>query len=217
MASGDCENRDHARAYPVGDALGPRLTPPKNGQGLPSHGRAGLKRQAQGRVDVKLRIGTLNVGTMTGKGRELVDLMERRKIGVLCVQETRWKGNKARELGEGYKLFYSGANEEGRNGVGIVLSKELKESLIGVNRKSDRIMSLKLGLGATVVNIVCAYAPQTGCTEEEKDAFWEEMDQELRTIPGRERVILGISTICSRSLCKKSALTPKVGTPKLVH
>ena len=133
----------------------------------------------------------MNVGTMTGKGRELVDLMERRKIGVLCVQETRWKGNKARELGEGYKLFYSGANEEGRNGVGIVLSKELKESLIGVNRKSDRIMSLKLGLGATVVNIVCAYAPQTGCTEEEKDAFWEEMDQELRTIPGRERVILG--------------------------
>ena len=133
----------------------------------------------------------MNVGTMTGKGRELVDLMERRKIGVLCVQETRWKGNKARELGEGYKLFYSGTNEEGRNGVGIVLSKELKESLIGVNRKSDRIMSLKLGLGATVVNIVCAYAPQTGCTEEEKDAFWEEMDQELRTIPGRERVILG--------------------------
>ena len=117
--------------------------------------------------------------------------MERRKIGILCVQETRWKGNKARELGEGCKLFYSGANEEGRNGVGIILSKDLKESLVGVNRKSDRIMSVKLGLGATVVNVVCGYAPQTGCTEEEKDKFWEEMDQELRTIPMRERVILG--------------------------
>ena len=34
-------------------------------------------------------IGILNVGTMTGKGREVADVMERRKIYVLCVQETR--------------------------------------------------------------------------------------------------------------------------------
>ena len=35
---------------------------------------------------------TLNVGTMTSKGREMVDLMERRKVDILSVQETRWKG-----------------------------------------------------------------------------------------------------------------------------
>ncbi|XP_068201676.1 craniofacial development protein 2-like [Palaemon carinicauda] len=80
---------------------------------------------------------------------------------------------------------------KGRNGVGITLSKDLKVSLLGVNRKNDRIMSLNLELGATIVNVVCAYALQTGCTAEEKDAFWEEMDQELRIIPARERVIIG--------------------------
>ena len=32
-------------------------------------------------------IATLNVGTMTARGREAVDVMERRKIDVLCVQE----------------------------------------------------------------------------------------------------------------------------------
>ena len=48
---------------------------------------------------------------MTGRGRELADLMERRKVGVLCVQETRWKGNKARESDGDCKLFYSGADE----------------------------------------------------------------------------------------------------------
>uniref|UniRef100_A0A3Q1IPY2 Uncharacterized protein n=1 Tax=Anabas testudineus TaxID=64144 RepID=A0A3Q1IPY2_ANATE len=36
---------------------------------------------------IGLRIGTLNVGTLTGKGRELADMMERRKVDVLCVQE----------------------------------------------------------------------------------------------------------------------------------
>lgn len=28
---------------------------------------------------------------MTGKGRQLVDMMLRRKMDILCVQETRWK------------------------------------------------------------------------------------------------------------------------------
>ncbi|XP_068245355.1 craniofacial development protein 2-like [Palaemon carinicauda] len=108
---------------------------------------------------------------MTGKGRELVDFMERRKIGVLCEQEIRWKGNRARELAKGGKFYYSGANMKGRNGVGIVVSKDLKENLIGVNRKNNRNMNLQLGLGATIVNVVCAYALQTGCTEEEKETF----------------------------------------------
>ena len=85
---------------------------------------------------------SLNVGTMTGRGRELADLMERRKVGVLCVQETRWKGDKAKELGGVCKLIRSGANKQGRNGVGIVLSKDLKEDLISVSKRSDRVMSI---------------------------------------------------------------------------
>ncbi|XP_068229509.1 uncharacterized protein [Palaemon carinicauda] len=93
-----CENRENeinATAFPVGDGLGPRLIPPKNWQGLPSQGRAGLKRQAQRKIsEERMKVSTLNVGTLIGKGRELVDLMEGSKIGVLCLQETRWKGNK---------------------------------------------------------------------------------------------------------------------------
>ena len=71
----------------------------------------------------EVRVSTLNAGAMTGRGRELADLMERRKMGQLCVQVTRGKGNKARELGADYKLFYSGADNSGRNWVSIVLSK----------------------------------------------------------------------------------------------
>ena len=46
-----------------------------------SSGRGGRGRS------VEVRVGTLNVGTMTGKGRELADMMERRKVDILCVQE----------------------------------------------------------------------------------------------------------------------------------
>ena len=44
---------------------------------------------------LELKVGMLNVGTMTGKSREPADVMERRKVDVLCVQETQWKGEKA--------------------------------------------------------------------------------------------------------------------------
>ena len=40
--------------------------------------------------------GNVECRMITGRGRELAALIERRKAGVLCVQETRWKGNKAK-------------------------------------------------------------------------------------------------------------------------
>ena len=75
-------------------------------------GERRVKRQwelRKGRRTV-IRMGTLNVGTMTGKERDLADLMERRKIDVLCLQEAKWKNNKARNIGGGCKLFYNGAD-----------------------------------------------------------------------------------------------------------
>ena len=45
---------------------------------------------------VDMRVGMLNVGTMTGKSKDIVDMMERRQLEVLCIQETKWKGSKAR-------------------------------------------------------------------------------------------------------------------------
>ena len=68
------------------------------------HVRDKQKRRMGGKMDVKVR--TLNVGTMTGKGRELADVMVKRKIDTLCVQETRWKGIKARNIGDGCKIYY---------------------------------------------------------------------------------------------------------------
>ena len=43
---------------------------------------------------VDVRVGTLNVGTMTGKSREIVDMIERRQLDVLCIRETKWKGSR---------------------------------------------------------------------------------------------------------------------------
>lgn len=56
----------------------------------------------------KIKFATWNIGSLTGKSREIVDVMQRRGISVMCLQELKWTGQSAKELGDGYKLFYSG-------------------------------------------------------------------------------------------------------------
>ena len=51
-------------------------------------------------VGRNVKIGSWNVGSMTGRGRELVEVSKRRNIAILCVQETKWTGKSAIELGE---------------------------------------------------------------------------------------------------------------------
>ncbi|VDO95796.1 unnamed protein product [Heligmosomoides polygyrus] len=73
--------------------------------------------------------------------------MKQRRIRVLCLQETRWKGAKARKIGEGVKLYYNGEDTK-RNGVGIA----------AVQRISDHIMSLRLDTKEGYWTVVSVYA-----------------------------------------------------------
>ncbi|KAK3530456.1 hypothetical protein QTP86_024366, partial [Hemibagrus guttatus] len=160
--------------------------------GQRSRGGRRVHRQREKRKgkSVGLRIGTLNVGTMTGKGRELADMMERRKVDILCVQETRWNGSKTRSIGAGFKLFFYGVDSK-RNGVGVVLKEEFVRNVLEVKRVSDRVMSLKLEIEGVMLNVVSGYAPQVGCELEEKERFWSELDEVMESIPTGERVVIG--------------------------
>ena len=135
-------------------------------------------------------MGTLNIGTITGRGRELADMMEQRNVDILCLQETKWKGSKARNIGGGFKIFYNGADRR-KNGIGIVLMEKLAEYVLEVKRVSDRPMAMKLEVIGSILNIVSAYAPQVNNSMEEKNIFWEDLDGLIESISKEERIVLG--------------------------
>ena len=137
-----------------------------------------------------IRVGTLNIGTMNGRGREMADMMERRNVDILCLQETKWKGSKARNIGGGCKIFYNEADGR-KNGIGIVLREELAESVLKVKRVSDRLMAIKLDVKGSILNIVSAYALQVNHSMEEKNDFWENLDGLIESISKEERIVLG--------------------------
>ncbi|KAH0461367.1 hypothetical protein IEQ34_008942 [Dendrobium chrysotoxum] len=84
----------------------------------------------------------------------------RMKINILCIQETKWVGEKAKEIDSlGFKVWYSGKSRT-RNGVGVIIDKSLKDNVININRIGDRIMALKIVVDAKIINIISAYAPQ---------------------------------------------------------
>ena len=139
---------------------------------------------------VEVRAATLNVGSMTGKGREFVDMTERRKVDILCMQETKWKGSKwkeskVRSIGGGFKLLYYSVDDR-RSGVGIILKEDYAKK---VKRKPDRMMSVKMEIEGVMVNVISAYAPQVGC-ELEKVDFWNDLDEMVESVHKGERVLI---------------------------
>ena len=106
------------------------------------------------------------------------------------MQETRWKGNSARLIGEGYKLFYTGESS-GRNGVGIIMSEKMWEGVVEVRRKSSRLMRAELVYEGERLNVISAYAPQVGSSREEKEKVWEEFDEVMSECGRGVKVVVG--------------------------
>ena len=117
---------------------------------------------------MNLVFGTLNVGTMTRKGMKIVSLMKRRFV--LCVQETKWKGERACELRDGFKIFYYGMDAK-RNGVEVVVDPELKKSVLSIERKSDRMIGVKLAVDKQIINIVRCTHPKPDVKRRKRKNF----------------------------------------------
>ena len=108
----------------------------------------------------RIRLGSWNVGSLTGKLRELVDTAVRRRVNILCVQETKWKGQKTKEVDNtGFKLWYTGTTSN-KNGVGVLIDKSLKDGVVEVRRQGDRIVLVKLVISDMILNVISAYAPK---------------------------------------------------------
>uniref|UniRef100_A0A8D9DR12 Craniofacial development protein 2 n=1 Tax=Cacopsylla melanoneura TaxID=428564 RepID=A0A8D9DR12_9HEMI len=144
----------------------------------------------------RLRSMTWNIGSLTGKSKELAEVMRRRNIDIACLQETKWKNtdeNKCRYLEpdkEEFKLYYYGKNTN-RNGVGIVIHEKFHNNVIKITGVSDRILQVKVVIYGKIYNILSVYAPQIGCDNEEKEQFYETLEDVLERIPENELVMIG--------------------------
>ncbi|ESN90789.1 hypothetical protein HELRODRAFT_182616 [Helobdella robusta] len=93
-------------------------------------------RKIQNGPSMVLRLGTLHVGTLTGRSMEIAEMLDRRMIDICCLQETRWKSNGVCHINsdkEKYKLFWNG-QKTAKNGVGIFVREPLAQEVLDIKR-----------------------------------------------------------------------------------
>jgi exonuclease III len=91
--------------------------------------------------------------------------MIRRRVNIVCIQETKWKGQKVKKVEDtGVKLWHTG-NTSIKNGVGIVLDKSLKDGVVDIKRQGHMISLVKLLIGDLIFNVINAYALQIDLNE----------------------------------------------------
>ena len=106
----------------------------------------------------------------------MVEMVERRRLEVLCIQETKWKGDRGRAMMGGYKLLHAGG--DGRsNGVGIIVSEEISKTVVRVERWKGRIVMAWLMTRKQMMCVIYVFGPQTGRTEAEKVEFKDVLER----------------------------------------
>ena len=114
--------------------------------------------------------------------------MERR-LDVLGLCETHLDGHGQRTLHNNYVLIYSGGANR-RHGVGIMLAPKLADRVDGTNFKSERVLNITLKLKSRNVSIIQIYVPQQGRPNNEKEAFYDELQSVVDVSKYSENLII---------------------------
>ena len=79
-------------------------------------------------------------------------------------------------------------SEAKTDGVGIFVAEKWVDSVVSVERHSERILVLKMVLGDRLLNVFTVYAPHSGKPDEEK-CFWNEVFHLVSCIPQNKIVV----------------------------
>uniref|UniRef100_A0A8D8XD96 Craniofacial development protein 2 n=1 Tax=Cacopsylla melanoneura TaxID=428564 RepID=A0A8D8XD96_9HEMI len=115
--------------------------------------------------------------------QEVADEMLKYNFDLLAVQEIRWQGQ-GRIDKKDFSLIYSGPNmKTGLFGTGFLINKTVRGSILDYQTVNDRICKIRLKGKFRNVSIVSVHAPPDEKSEDEKDSFYETLDEVLSHIP----------------------------------
>ncbi|KAL5246977.1 hypothetical protein ACHWQZ_G018993 [Mnemiopsis leidyi] len=147
-------------------------------------------------VKNKLCISTWNVTSLVSNSSKLYQLeksFDEYGLELLGVTETHMPGSGNQTLGNGAVLMFSGrADGVRRSGVGIILSKKMKNSLISYTPVSDRVMTARLHSKHINISVTVVYAPTEDAEPGTKDAFYRELNDVQSELPAHDiKLVLG--------------------------
>lgn len=136
-------------------------------------------RKIRVRKSKPLRIATWNVTSLLNKGQEVVIELKNHRVDVCALSETKKKGKGNLRM-EDYILFYSGRpkNERATSGVGLLIHKKFEGNIKNTEYVNDRLLQTTFAFDSherKTTQIICVYAPNIGKPQDEKNAFYDDL------------------------------------------
>ena len=144
----------------------------------------------------RINVGTWNVRSLESSSSKLYELSQnisRYRLDVLGLTETHKPGT-GEEMLENGSLFINSGRTDGyrRQGVGLVLSKAVRNSLISYTPISERIITARLHSQHINISVVVAYAPTEDAEDGVKDEFYHQLSGVFDKLPGHDvKLLLG--------------------------
>ena len=144
----------------------------------------------------RLNVGTWNVLSLESSSSKLFELSQsvsKYRMDVLGLTETHRPGTGEVILDNG-SLFINSGRADGyrRQGVGLVLSKAVRNSLISYTPISERVLTARLHSRHINISVVVAYAPTEDAADGVKDEFYQQLSGAFDELPGHDvKFLLG--------------------------
>jgi len=89
----------------------------------------------------KLRLATVNIGTMIGRSAEVTEMVGRRQLDVVAIQKICFRNEGVKRVKGGeykYRLYWSG-DEKVYGGVGLMVRHDLAKFVMALRRVSPKL------------------------------------------------------------------------------
>ena len=114
-----------------------------------------------------------------GAAAQVAREMEGYKLDILGISECRWTRTGKIKLATGQTVIYSGDEEMHEGGVAIMISQQAERSFMEWTPVNQRIITARFYTRYRKVTVIQVYAPHNERAEEEKEQFYQELQETL--------------------------------------
>ena len=120
-------------------------------------------------------MGTWNVRCMNqGKVEVVKQEMARVNVNILGVSELKWTVMGEFNSDDHY-IYYCGQDSLRRNGLAIMVSKRVRNAVLGCNLNNNRMISVHFQDKSFNITVIQVYAPTSNAEEAEVEQFYEDL------------------------------------------
>ncbi|XP_044766969.1 craniofacial development protein 2-like [Coccinella septempunctata] len=151
----------------------------------------GFKRKRHMLRKRTMKLATWNIQGLRTKQGEVFQELEKMKVDICVLTETKRKGVGSETIGE-YIHFYSGVPKDARakRGVSIAVHKRNREHIKSWEEIDEQIMTMEFNKNGHQIVIVGVYAPSDDAGTLVKDEFYGKLTNVLTNIENTKEVII---------------------------